>query len=279
MSSTASPTSGRPIAPRLVTWLLIILGACEIPWVIYLVFAQQESFQAFHLNIATLGLGIAAVVLSSPSCISLLKDWPSAPAWCVATATLVLFLASITTLSRNVEAKVALRPDHVPLIIAIPGAMAAGYAAFVCLRGNRAVHEVGIKIAAMVLALVALAFLARTVQHFTDPQSTAVVTRARAIVVLLDTGETVGLLGAGIASLRGKPRSTLVFSMIGGVLLICDAWTNVLTAASGLSFDSAIFYLIVGEVPSTVLCIWAARCAARELRERRTQRAFAVLAP
>ena len=71
----------QPIAPRIVSWLLIILGACEIPWVIYLIFTQQESFQAFHLNIATLGLGIAAVVLSSLSCISLLQDWPSAPAW------------------------------------------------------------------------------------------------------------------------------------------------------------------------------------------------------
>jgi len=67
--------------------------------------------------------------------------------------------------------------------------------------------------------------------------------------------------------------------MIGGVLLICDAWTNVLTAASGLPFDSAIFYLIVGEVPSTVLCIWAAKCAVSELKERRRQRVLAVLTP
>ena len=261
----------RPIAPRLISWALVLLGACEIPWVIYLIFTQQESFQAFHLNVATLGLSMSSILLSGLSCWALSRGWTSAPVWCVATATLVLFLVTVTSLSRSLDSRIALRPDHVPLAIAVPGAIAAIYAATVCLLGKQATHAVGIKIAAVVLGLVACAFLVRTVQHFTDPQSEAIVTRARAIVVLLDTGELIGLLGAGIASLRGRARATLAFSTVGAVLLTCDAWTNVLTAASGLPFASAIFYLLVGEIPSIIVCVWAARASYRVIRATRPQ--------
>ena len=159
--------------------------------VIYLIFTQQESFQAFHLNVATLGL---EHVVHPPEWTQLLGVEPRldlSPVWCVATATLVLFLVTVTSLSRSLDSRIALRPDHVPLAIAVPGAIAAIYAATVCLLGKQATHAVGIKIAAVVLGLVACAFLVRTVQHFTDPQSEAIVTRARAIVVLLDTGELI----------------------------------------------------------------------------------------
>lgn len=252
-----------------MTWALILLGAFEVPWVIYLVFTQQESFKAYHLNLATIGLSTASAVIAGLACLALMQDWVAAPALCVATATVVLFLSSVTSLSRNLGSRIALSPDHVSLFIAVPGAIAAAYAAYVCLRGRQREDALGLMIAAVVVGLVAAAFAVRTVQHITDHHSTAFVTQARAIVVLLDTGEAVGLLGAGIASLKGRPKPTLVFSTMGAVLLICDAWTNMLTAASGLSFDSAVFYLIVGEVPAIVVCLWAARSALRVLRVER----------
>lgn len=252
-----------------MTWALIVLGALEVPWVIYLVVTQQESFKAYHLNLATIGLSTASALIAGFACWALLRNWVAAPALCVATATVVLFLSSVTSLSRNLGSRVALSPDHISLVIAIPGAIAAVYAAYVCLRGRQQQQELGLLIATVVVGLVAAAFAVRTVQHITDHHSTAYVTQARAIVVLLDTGEAIGLLGAGIASLRARPKPMLIFSTMGAVLLMCDAWTNVLTAASGLAFDSAIFYLIVGEIPSIVVCLWAMTSALRSLREHR----------
>ena len=122
-----------------------------------------------------------------------------------------------------------------------------------------------LQVAAILLAVIAVIFVISTVAHFLDPQTTELVTRTRAMVVVLDIGESIGLLGAGLSSLYGKPRRTLVFSMVGGSLLICDAWLNVVIVGPGLPFESAIFYLVVGEIPSIILCVLAGRSASLKL--------------
>jgi hypothetical protein len=53
--------------------------------------------------------------------------------------------------------------------------------------------------------------------------------------------------------------------VIAATLLITDAWTNVITAPPGQTFWAAIFYLVVGEIPATIVCLWAARSATRAI--------------
>lgn len=105
--------------------------------------------------------------------------------------------------------------------------------------------------------------LVRTDLHLTDLPTTADAERLRATVVILDTGESVGLIGAGWASLRGLPRATLVFAVMAASLLVVNAFVNVLAAEPGSAFVAAVFYLVVGEIPSTVLTVIAARAAIR----------------
>lgn len=114
------------------------------------------------------------------------------------------------------------------------------------------------------LALVALSFAFHTAAHLSDPATTGLMSRSRAIVVILDTGESIGLIGAGWFSLRGRPRPALIFSVLAATLLTCDAFANVVGAQQGTAFEQAIFYLLVGEIPSIILALWVARCAARK---------------
>ena len=119
---------------------------------------------------------------------------------------------------------------------------------------------------AVLLVLTSIALMVRVGQHVTDAATTASVTRARALVVLLDTAEVVGLLGAGLASRRGRVPSTLVLATMAGVLLACDAWTNV-AATTGAAFDAALVFLVVGEIPSMIVCGIAAVAAYRKLAD------------
>lgn len=95
--------------------------------------------------------------------------------------------------------------------------------------------------------------------------STQTVIHARAIVVVLDTGETAALICAGIGVLRQRVRLTYVAGTIAATLLLLDALTNLLVVPSGPAFQAALFYLIVGELPSTAVAIIAARAAGTAL--------------
>lgn len=267
-------THADPVAGRLVTWALVLLGVAEIPWVIFLAFTQDPVVRFSHVKMASLGLAGLAAVLCASSVWALTRRTTWAPALCVGAATTLTFLGALGALTPSLHTTGLLGTGELPLIAVLPGILAAVYAAAVLLTGDpglapprespapdsRRLHA-----AAIVLACTAALVVARIVLHVLQWDSATTATQTRAIVVLLDAGESVGLLGAGLASLTGHARSTLVLASVACSLLICDAYGNVVMAASGEAFTSALFYLVVGEVPSIVLCALAIRAAHRTL--------------
>ena len=73
---------------------------------------------------------------------------------------------------------------------------------------------------------------------------------------LLDVMETIALLGAGFALLRGWPRWGVIFGSGGAVLFAGDAWYNVMLS-KGLAFYESLVFLVIGELPSCALCLVA----------------------
>jgi hypothetical protein len=263
----------KPVASRFVTWVLILLGAAEIPWVIYLAFTQDPVVHAFHVKLATLGLGSFAVVLCAAAAWAVFRRGSWTPALAVSAATTIAFLATVGRLTPSLDTSGLLGIGLSPLLVALPGILAAVYAAWVCLQGPAptpvgtapAAQPTGLRVAAVVLAATAVVVAARMVLHVLHWDSTALATHSRAIVVILDTFEVIGLLGAGLASLTGHVRGTLVLATIAGSLLVCDAYGNVVMAASGQAFTAALFYLFVGELPSIIFCALAIRAAHRHM--------------
>lgn len=267
--SSASPasdaTTSAPVANKIVSWLVLLFGLLEVPWVIYLAFTQVTTVEANHLRLASLGIGLGGGVLCAWAAFALWKRRPAGGALAVGAGALTLYLGVSMALSPELAAS-DLTGYTLFLLVAIPGTIAAIFAATNALRGTAEVNRRVVVISAVVLLLVALAFVGHALAHAVSPETIGWLSRARGVVVVLDTGESVGLIGAGIASLRGYPRAALVFSVIAATLLTCDAFANVVGAAPGLAAKEAVFYLIVGEIPSIVLCLVVARSAYRKLK-------------
>ncbi|MFM2438614.1 MAG: hypothetical protein RLZ55_1437 [Actinomycetota bacterium] len=263
MSDSSAVHTG-PVANKVISWLVLLFGLMEVPWVIYLAFTQLTTVEADHLRLAALGIGCGGAVLCAWAAWALWRRHPAGAALAVGSATLSLYLGVTMTLTPSLSAT-DLTGFTLFLFITLPGTIAAVAAAYYLLRGGGDTHRRVIVVAAVVLGLVALAFAGHALAHAVDPQTVGWMSRARAIVVILDTGESMGLIGAGIASLRGHARSALVFSIIAATLLTVDAFANVVGAAPGVAFQQAVFYLLVGEIPSIVLCLLVARAAYRRL--------------
>lgn len=244
---------------------------------IYLAFNQDPTVEAFHVRLVTLGLGLGVTITAAGAAWTVWRGSRLAATWCVAAASVMLISAALVTLSPNLQAN-GLLGLWVPLALSIAGAAAAISAARHMLRGAASASypaapvtatdtapatAPAMRVAALVLAFVGLITLVRTGLHVTDVSTTADAERLRATVVILDTGESVGLIGAGLASLRGLRRATLVFAVMAASLLVVDAFVNVFAAEPGPAFVAAAFYLIVGEIPSIVLTVIAARAALR----------------
>ncbi|MFI0432313.1 MAG: hypothetical protein ACH36H_04140 [Candidatus Nanopelagicales bacterium] len=260
----SSAAHASPVANKVVSWLVLLFGLMEVPWVIYLAFTQLTTVEANHLRFAALGLGFGGAALCAWAAWALWRRHPVGAALAVGSATLTLYLGVSMTLTPGLSAS-DFTGYSLFLLMAVPGTIAGVMAANYLLRGRGDTRRRAIVVAAVVLGLVALAFAGHALAQAADPETTGWVSRARAIVVILDTGESVGLIGAGIASLRGHARSALVFSVIAATLLMCDAFANVVGAAPGVAFQQAVFYLLVGEIPSIVLCLFVARSAYRTL--------------
>ena len=108
-----------------------------------------------------------------------------------------------------------------------------------------------------VLTLVVVALVARLVAMLTLTATEVSADHLRALVVLLDTGEVIALAGAGMGLLRGHPRAAIFFGSAGIVLFLGDAWANVVLVPPGPAFTAALFYAVVGEFPSTAMCVAA----------------------
>lgn len=261
MNAATKPT---PVANRIISWLVLLFGLAEVPWVIYLMFNQDPTVQANHLRLASIGMSLSAAVLCAGTAWLILRKGSVTAAIGVAAATLTLFLATMVTLSPSMQSQ-GLAAAITPLATAIPAGIAAIFAATVFLRGTQDARRTLLLIASAVLAVVAVSFLVHTASHAMSSETTGWMSRARAVVVVLDTAESVGLIGAGIASLRGNVRATLVFSVMAATLLSADAYGNVVGAPQGPAQIAALFYLIVGELPSIILLLIVARSAQRKL--------------
>lgn len=251
------------IAPKFVTWALIIFGAFEIVWVIYLFFNQSRTGQGFHIRLASAGLTAAVAVLCGFTSWMLWTRRGGAAALGIAAATVALFGAMIVTLAPSLRSGGLVNADFVPLTLAVVAAVGGVIGAAAVLRGDADPSKTLVKVAIGCLAFVAGAAVIRTGQHLTSNMTSELANHTRGMVVFLDTAETIGLLGAGIASLRGLPKPTFVFATMATALFICDAWVNVVMVPSGPAFQAALVFLFVGELPSIVLCsiaaVWAWR--------------------
>jgi len=71
------------------------------------------------------------------------------------------------------------------------------------------------------------------------------------MVLTLDIGEAIGLLGAGLSWLLGKVRPMLVFGIIATVLLMCAAFLDLdlVTVAAGEALQAAVVFFDIGELP------------------------------
>ncbi|MCB0914709.1 MAG: hypothetical protein KDC23_03270 [Actinobacteria bacterium] len=265
-AGSAAPLEPRrtPVGNRLVSWLVLALGVFEVPWIIYLAFTQVTTVEADHLRLAGLVIGMGAAVLCGAAAWALWRGHPLAAALSVGSATLVLYLGISLALSPDLGTHNAWGFSLI-LFVALPGAVAGIIAARQLLSKGGSPHRRQLAVAAVVLAVVALTFAGHALLLQLDPETVGWLSRARAIVVILDTGESIGLIGAGIASLRGNTRAALVFSVLAATLLTCDAVANVLGAPPGFALESAVFYLLVGEIPSIVLSLVIARSAYRRL--------------
>ena len=252
------------VAPRLVSWLVLLFGLAEVPWVIYLIFNQQATVEADHLRLCQPGAGIRSRHPVRRCRLVSLEPATLGGGTVRFGRNCDSLLAIMVTLSPDMETA-GVQGMFVLLLIAIPGAVAAGLATSHVLHGSAESHRMLMLVSATVLAVIALSFLVHTTGRLMDEGTTVWMSRARAIVVILDTGETVALIGAGLASLRARRAPHLCSGPSQPHLLTGDAFANVVGAPQGPAFQQAIFYLIVGEIPSIVLSLVVVHSASRRL--------------
>lgn len=265
-SSTSNGLGYDPQVPipvrRWVGWALLLLGVGEVFWVIYLMFNQARAVRVFHLHAVTLGVGGVTTVVAACAAVALIRESRAAAWLAISTATLIGFMGAFVGLSRaDYHAGIGHALTEVVALGGIGTCLAAATAYLLLsqrgvgrYRHWLALGMVGVAAGMLIRMGVAL-----------GSASTQTVIHARAIVVVLDTGETAALICAGIGVLRQRVRLTYVAGTIAATLLLLDALTNLLVVPSGPAFQAALFYLIVGELPSTAVAIIAARAAGTAL--------------
>ena len=236
------------IGPRWLTWVILGYGLLEIPWVVYLVFFQARSGTADHTHLVALGLygGGAVVAL-----------WAALANWRQSRLAAVSAVMAATWLAAGVFLAVVL--SAVPVVWwGLPGAVIAAMLA------RRALHDqpvtpwlsAGLAAVSGVLLVHLTLILADTSTHIHADH-------LRLLVVLYDSCEVAALLGLGWSLHRGAPRAAIVFGSAGVVLFLLDAYVNVVVVPSGPAFTAALFYAIVGELPSIAMCAAGAALAMR----------------
>lgn len=256
------------IGPRWLMWGLLLFGAAEIPWVLYLAFFQQRTATAYHVRLAALGIATVTIMLCVLAAIMLLRRRLIGAHFSVAAATAMTGGAVLVALAPTFDYASALDFAIGPVAVAVPGVAAAGIGAVATLTGRWDSDRTRIVIAA-VLMLVAAALAAHLWRTVHADLTQVDASHLRLLVVLLDTSEVVALLGAGLALRHGSARWAVVFASMGLVLFPGDAWTNIVFVGPGPQFVAAIFYAVVGEGPSTVMCAYAVVLATRTLTAQR----------
>jgi hypothetical protein len=243
-----------PIGPRWLTWVILAFGVLEIPWVVYLVFFQTRTGTAEHTHLAALSLAGGGAVLAV---------WSATLLWRSHRLAAVVAVMTGTWMGANLF--FALTLSAVPVILAtIPGLVVAAIAARGVLRDP---ERSPARWQPAVLVLVAGVLVARLALTLTATGTSMAADHLRLLVVLYDTAEVVALLGLGLSLRAGRAPAAIAFGSMGIVLFFLDAFVNVVVVPGGPAFVAALFYAVVGEIPSIAMCTGAVVLAMRRWTE------------
>lgn len=239
---TSPRTSSPPIGSRWLTWGILAYGVLEIPWVVYLLFFQVRTGTAEHTHLASLGLTGGAVVVAL------------AAAWAIARRSrwrAPLSVMAATWLAAGTFFAVVVSTVHLvwAACLGVVLAVVAAWRAFV--RPWSSMDAVLAAALSFVAAFLVLN-LAHTVQ---DAPTSLAADHLRLLIVLYDSAEVAALLSLGLSLRAGAARASITFGSIGSVLFLLDAYLNLVVVPSGQAFVAAVFYAVVGELPSIVMCL------------------------
>lgn len=264
---TAESTSRRIQVHRLpwTPYLLIALGVVLIPWTIFLTITQGDFGVAGDLRPAKAGMVMTALLLAISTAWALAagSEW-SGP----------LAMASMTFwggLGVNGLIAVPVSWRVVPPSFAVPFWLAA-VAVVTCgvvlwhVMKRRVWRRPFARALAVIMLACAAALLLIVWLSPAGPKH-VIVHNGSYSWDLLDVMETIALLGAGFALLRGWPRWGVIFGSGGAVLFAGDAWYNVMLS-KGLAFYESLVFLVIGELPSCALCLVAMVAAQRAMVQR-----------
>lgn len=228
-----------PIGPKWLSGLILLFGLLEIPWVVYLAFTQVRTGQAQHTRLASLGLSGGGALLSAVTAVMLWRG----TRWVAPAATMVA-----TWLGTGVFFALVL--SEVTVVVA--GVVGAVVAVVGVHRTGR--HLQPERTLAVVMSGVSVAMFIHFLLVLGSVPTTVMADHLRLLVVLYDTAEVVSLLGLGWALRTGASNRAITFGGAGLVLFTLDAWINLTVVPAGPAFAEAVFYAVVGEVPSMVMC-------------------------
>ena len=77
MGDPSAAAGQAPVANKIVSWLVLLFGLLEVPWVIYLAFTQEKTVEANHLRLAALGIRLAGGVLCAWAAYALWRRRPA----------------------------------------------------------------------------------------------------------------------------------------------------------------------------------------------------------
>lgn len=229
-----------PIGPRWLTWIILLYGLLEIPWVIYLIFFQVRTGTAQHTHLAALGLAGFAAVVSLIAGWGLLRD----TRWAAVAAA-----GAATWLAVGLFFGVVVSSVHV-VWAGIPGTVVAGLGAWYVLRERPCPRWIP-----AVLAVVAVFLLVNLTRVVAQTSTTVDADHLRILIVLYDSAEVAALLGLGLSLRSGAARAAIAFGSAGAVLFFLDAYINVVVVPPGQAFVAAVFYAVAGEFPSIAMCV------------------------
>ncbi|HQR79275.1 MAG TPA: hypothetical protein PLT68_03535 [Actinomycetota bacterium] len=236
------------IGPRWLSGLILIFGLLEIPWVLFLIFTQARTGQAQHTHLAALGLSGGGALMCVVTSVLLWRGSRS-----------VMLAATMAATWLGAGVFFALVLSAVTVVLAgVVGTVVAAVAARRAMRRLRPEP-----VLAVLMAATAVAMLTHFLLVLGSAPTTIEADHLRVLVVLYDTAEVVSLLGLGWAMRRGLVNKAIAFGGAGVVLFTLDAWVNLAVVPAGPALAAAVFYAVVGEVPSIVMCAAGAGLAMR----------------
>ncbi len=227
------------IGPKWLTWIILAYGVLEIPWVVYLLFFQQRTGTAEHTHLAAIGLAGFGAVVSLVAAGALLRE----VRWATVAA-----ISAATWLGVGLFFGVVISTLHV-IWATLPGAIAAALGGWFALQQRSCPRWIP-----AVLAVVAVFLLLNLTRVFTQTSTSIDADHLRLLIVVYDSAEAAALLGLGLSLRSGAARAAIAFGSAGTVLFFLDAYLNVVVVPSGQALAAAIFYAVVGELPSIAMC-------------------------